>query len=228
LDAALDPARSISLTDPDHAHEPELATVPSVLARRDGADVYIHATSEVYTCGRVLAEEQELIDLALQPGARRLDPHLVSAMISDYNTGHPGRVLNAGQQSVITAFATSGLRVHTANAPAGSGKTTAMTVLTTAWNRSGGTVLGLAPTAAAAAVLADSIDTRCETVDKLLHVLDLHTPGSDTALTDHDGVPALPQWVLDIDADTLVIVDEHVKLGTRKRLRLLRFLTDRG
>src|SRR5690606_29525293 len=40
--------------------------------------------------------------------------------------------------------------------------------------------------------------------------------------------PSLPQWVLDIDTDTLVIVDEHVKLGNIKRVKLLRFLTDRG
>ncbi|MEV0766153.1 AAA family ATPase, partial [Nocardia sp. NPDC050435] len=39
--------------------------------------------------------------------------------------------------------------------------------------------------------------------------------------------PSLPQWVLQIDHTTLVIVDEHVKLGDRKRLRLLQFLAAR-
>src|SRR3546814_10847309 len=61
-----------------------------------------------------------------------------------------------------TTLFRSGLRVHTANAPAGTGKTTAMQVLTSAWHSSGGTVLGMAPTAAAAAVLGQSIGTRAE------------------------------------------------------------------
>ncbi|MGN2641020.1 MobF family relaxase [Nocardia takedensis] len=228
LEAALDPSRSLRMGDPDLAAEPELATIPEVSRRRDGTSVYVHASTEVYTSGRVLAEEQALIGLATQSGARQLDPALVAGAVDDYHSTHPDRQLNAGQQHVITAFATSGLRVHTANAPAGSGKTTAMTVLTTAWNRSGGTVLGLAPTAAAAAVLGESIAGRCETVDKLLHVLDLHAPRTGGPASTRETPPPLPQWMLEIDSDTLVIVDEHVRLGTRKRLRLLRFLTERG
>lgn len=37
----------------------------------------------------------------------------------------------------------------------------------------------------------------------------------------------LPEWLLQIDADTLVIVDEHVRLGDDKRLRLFEFLASR-
>nr|WP_255495458.1 AAA family ATPase [Nocardia sp. GTS18] len=120
------------------------------------------------------------------------------------------------------------MRVHTANAPAGTGKTTAMQVLTNAWHSSGGTVLGMAPTAAAAAVLGESIGTRAETVDKLLDVINRHTVGADSPTIVQDHPPSLPQWVLDIDNTTLVIVDEHVKLGNTKRLKLLQFLSRRG
>src|SRR5690606_38724424 len=130
--------------------------------------------------------------------------------------------------AVIEGFATSGMRVQTANAPAGAGKTTAMQVLTDAWGRAGGTVLGLAPTASAAAVLADAIGARVETVDKLLDVLSRHTPDPADPEADRLHPPPLPQWVLEIGPATLVIVDEHVKVGNRKRLRLLQFLTDRG
>ncbi|MFG2445368.1 AAA family ATPase [Nocardia fluminea] len=115
------------------------------------------------------------------------------------------------------------MRVHTANAPAGTGKTTAMQVLATAWESGGGTVLGMAPTAAAASVLGDSIGARAETVDKLLHVIDAHRPDNAS-----DNLPFLPQWVLDINTTTLVIVDEHVTLPTTKRLQLLRYLSGRG
>ncbi|WP_109529280.1 MobF family relaxase [Nocardia aurea] len=228
LAEALAPSRSIPRGDPDIAAEPELASIPAVLARGDGASVYTHAGSQIYTSTRVLAAEKALIELSVQSGARQLDRATVTAAVRDYNTANPDRPLNAGQAGVIEGFATSGLRVHTANAPAGSGKTTAMAVLTNAWNSSGGAVLGLAPTASAAAVLGESIGARCETVDKLLDVLTRHTPTANNPAWERDLPASLPQWVLDIDADTLVIVDEHVKLGTLKRLRLLRFLTDRG
>ena len=55
-------------------------------------------------------------------------------------------------------MATSGARVQLALAPAGTGKTTAMAALAAAWANSGGNVIGLAPTASAAEILAE--DTR--------------------------------------------------------------------
>ncbi|MGW4368052.1 MobF family relaxase [Nocardia takedensis] len=227
LAAALDPARSVPMGDPDVTAEPELAVVPDALRRRDQASAYTPAGAQIYTSTRILAAEDALIALSVEPGARVVTPAVVAAAIADYDAAHPDRILNAGQRSVIEGFAGSGMRVHTANAPAGTGKTTGMTVLTAAWNTSGGTVLGLAPTAKAAAVLGESIDARCETVDQLLTVIDLHTPGR-AEIREGEHPPPLPQWVLDIDADTLVIVDEHVKIGTLKRLKLLRFLADRG
>ncbi|WP_067859820.1 MobF family relaxase [Nocardia shimofusensis] len=228
LAAALDPARSIALDDPDITAEPELATVPEALQRRDHSSVYTPAGARIYTSTRILAAEDALIELSVQPGARRLAPEVVATAIRDHNAAHPDRALNAGQRSVIEGFAASGLRVHTANAPAGTGKTTGMSVLTAAWRNSRGAVLGLAPTAAAAAVLGESIQARCETVDKLLTVIDLHRPNPTNPVSEQDHPPPLPQWVLDIDFTTLVIVDEHVKIGTVKRLKLLRFLADRG
>ena len=55
-------------------------------------------------------------------------------------------------------MATSGRAVQLALAPAGTGKTTAMQVLTRAWQDSGGTVIGLAPSAVAAQELGASIN----------------------------------------------------------------------
>ncbi|MGW4369234.1 AAA family ATPase [Nocardia takedensis] len=84
--------------------------------------------------------------------------------------------MNPGQVAVIESFAAAGMAEHTANAAAGTGKTTAMADLTTAWKSAGGTVIGMAPTAAAAN-LGEAIGARAETIDKLLHVLDSHYPG---------------------------------------------------
>ncbi|TLG00310.1 hypothetical protein FEK35_23995 [Nocardia cyriacigeorgica] len=225
---ALSPQLSIALGDQDTTAEPVLATVPAPLARRSGAPVHIRAGDQIYTSTTALAVEAALIELAVQPGGRSIAPDLVTGAVQDHNQAFPDRPLNAGQASVISAFATSGMRVHTANAPAGSGKTTAMKVLTNAWHASGGTVLGLAPTAAAAAVLGESIGARVETVDKVLDVIARHTLHPANPAIARELPPGLPQWVLDIDTETLVIVDEHVKLGNHKRLKLLRFLAARG
>ncbi|MEV0551207.1 AAA family ATPase [Nocardia salmonicida] len=225
---ALSPPFTVARGDPDLTEQPVLRAVPAWLRRSDTTGVHVRANSQVYTTESTLDVEAALIELSVEPGARVLDAELVAKAVSYYNTANPDRPLNAGQIGVVSSFATSGLRVHTANAPAGTGKTTAMQVLTTAWHSGGGTVLGMAPTAAAAAVLGESIGTRAETVDKLLDVINRHTPSPNSPTINGDHPPSLPQWVLDIDDRTLVIVDEHVKLGNTKRLQLLRFLSARG
>ena len=58
---------------------------------------------------------------------------------------------------------TSGARLQLAIAPAGAGKTTAMRALTRAWTDDGGQVIGLAPSAAAAAVLGEQTGIRTDT-----------------------------------------------------------------
>ncbi len=225
---ALSPPSAVARGDPDLTEQPVLRAVPTWLRRSDTTTVHVRANSQIYTTESTLDVEAALIELSVEPGARVLDAELVAKSVFDYNTTNPDRPLNAGQIGVVSSFATSGLRVHTANAPAGTGKTTTMQVLTTAWQSGGGTVLGMAPTAAAAAVLGESIGTRAETVDKLLDVIDRHTPNPNSPAAAGGHPPSLPQWVLDIDDRTLVIVDEHVKLGNTKRLQLLRFLAARG
>ncbi|WP_280222057.1 MobF family relaxase [Nocardia neocaledoniensis] len=224
---AIAPPSAVARGDPDLTEQPVLRAVPTWLRRRDGTAVHVRANSQIYTTESTLDVEAALIELSVEPGARTLAPNLVTGAITEY-TAHQDRPLNAGQVEVITSFATSEMLVHTANAPAGTGKTTAMQVLTHAWQSSAGTVLGMAPTAAAAAVLGEAIGTRAETVDKLLDVINRHSHRPDSPAVVRDQPPSLPQWVLDIDDTTLVIVDEHVKLGNTKRLQLLQFLTHRG
>lgn len=220
---ALAPTSALARGDPDVAEQPDLRAVPAWLRRDDGTPTHTRVNSQIYTTAATLAAEAELIALAVEPGGRILDPGYVAVAVDDYNTAHLDQPLNLGQVRVIESFAAAGMGVHTANAPAGTGKTTAMAVLTTAWRSAGGTVLGLAPTANAAAELGHAISTRAETVDKLLHVLDAHHPAALTG----EYPPHLPQWVLDIDDTTLVIIDEHITVPTSKRLHLLRYLTSR-
>ncbi|MBF4996706.1 relaxase domain-containing protein [Nocardia sp. BSTN01] len=225
---ALSPARSLARGDPDVTAEAVLQHPPTGFQRRDGTSVYTVPGSQTYTSARRLGTEQRLVDLSVQPGARTLPAAVVASAIDSYNTdpANLGKPVNPGQVAVVTVFACSPLRIAVANAPAGTGKTTAMRVLVNAWHASGGTVLGLAPTAAAAAVLAETTGIRVETVDRLLHILDQHIATAHT-ITDSPSPPQLPEWLLEIDARTLVVVDEHVKLGDDKRLRLFEFLTHR-
>ncbi len=72
----------------------------------------------------------------------------------------PTDMLDPSQAALVTALATSGARVQVALAPAGTGKTTAMRVLGDLWRDSGGTVLGLAPSAAAARELGRALSSR--------------------------------------------------------------------
>ena len=78
-----------------------------------------------------------------------------------------GTTLNPGQAALVTQMATSGARLQLAIAPAGAGKTTAMRALTAAWVEDGGTVIGLAPSAAAAAVLREQTGATTDTLAKL-------------------------------------------------------------
>ncbi|WP_433206716.1 MobF family relaxase [Nocardia sp. CA-107356] len=230
-DAALAPSRSLARGDPDIRAEPGLRSAPTIFRRADGTSVYNAADSQLYTSPKVLDIEARLIEMARETGARTVPIAVVKAAADAYNRDPDNRdkQLNEGQIATIASFATSGARIQICNAPAGTGKTSTMKVLVRAWIATGGTVLGLAPTARSVRVLGDDIETRVATVDKLLDVLAKHTPTRQRLLQDTGTLPpSLPQWVLDIDADTLVVVDEHIQISDADRLRMLIFLRSRG
>jgi ATP-dependent exoDNAse (exonuclease V) alpha subunit len=92
-------------------------------------------------------------------------------------------------------MATSGARLQLAIAPAGAGKTTALQALTRAWREAGGQVIGLAPSAAAAAQLRDHTGAAADTLAKL--TWSLHYQDSEPA-----------DWICNIGPSTLVLIDE--------------------
>jgi len=166
-------------------------TEPAALQRVDGESVYTVAGAELFTSSRILAAEQRLVDAAGRCDGRVVDPATVDLALLE--TAANGVELNAGQVALVRAMACSGARVQVAIAPAGSGKTTAMRALARAWSDAGGTVLGLAPSAAAAAALGDQIDTHTDTLAKL------------TWSIEHSD---LPDWAAQIGPTTLVVIDE--------------------
>jgi len=201
--AALGPGVSVALSAPGLV----TATEPAALQRSDGASVYTTARTQLYTSRAVIDAEARLLAAAGRTDGRVTSSRAVDMALLESTAN--GVELNPGQLTLVRELATSGARVQVALAPAGTGKTTAMSALARAWAEDGGHVIGLAPTAAAAAVLAEDLHAPTDTVDKLVHVL--HELGDPARA---DTPVRVPQWVADIGPETLVIVDEAAMSGT--------------
>jgi conjugative relaxase-like TrwC/TraI family protein len=198
--------RSISLTRPDDG-----ISEPAVLRRSDGSSVYTVAGSDLYTSIRILAAEQRLVATAARTDGRVADAATVKLALLE--SAANGNALDAGQAALVRAMCTSGARLQLAIAPAGAGKTTAMRTLARAWSDSGGQVIGLAPSAAAAAQLRDATGAPAETLAKLtwsIHHADL------------------PDWAERIGRSTLVIIDEAGMADTLSLDTAVQFIIGRG
>ena len=196
IDAALG-AHSIALTSLADTEMNE----PDVLRRRDGASVYTRHDTTVYTSAEILAAERRILHAARQFGGHVVDDDSLGLALLEAHAQH-GVELNDGQQTLLREMATSGARMQFAIAPAGTGKTTSMGPLTAAWVNSGGNVIGLAPSASAAEVLAADLGAPTDTIDKLMHLAGLGG-GPPPAADD----PARA-WFDSIGPQTLIIVDE--------------------
>jgi conjugative relaxase-like TrwC/TraI family protein len=184
---------------------------PPELRRQDGSSMYEIAGSAVYTSQDILAAEQRLVHTAgLTEGHRASGDAVALALLEQAANGS---TLNPGQTALVTGMATSGNRLQLAIAPAGTGKTTAMRALTGAWVEDGGTVLGLAPSAAAAAVLREQTGATTDTLAKLTWSLE------------HGD---LPDWAQAVGPRTLVVIDEAGMADTLSLDTVVQFVTARG
>ncbi|MDO5670110.1 MAG: MobF family relaxase [Corynebacterium sp.] len=184
---------------------------PAALRRADGTSQYTVAGSTLFTSSPVLAAEEYLVAAAGRTGGWAVTEAHVGVALAE--SAANGVTLNDGQAALVTAMATSGARVQAAIAPAGSGKTTAMRALTQAWTDGGGTVIGLAPSAAAAEQLRDQTGAPTDTLAKLCWHLDQGTAH-----------PSLPR----IDEGTLVLVDEAGMADTLSLHQVVRHVLDAG
>ena len=159
VDEVLD-RRSVALVAPRDGIED-----PEVLRRTDGSSVYTVAGADLYTSQRILHAEQRLVATAGRRDGAMVDESAVDLALLEMAANTTA--LDAGQASLVRQMCTSGVRLQLAIAPAGAGKTTAMRALSLAWTQDGGQVLGLAPSAAAAAVLGEQTGIRADTLAKL-------------------------------------------------------------
>src|SRR5215204_3702091 len=184
---------------------------PQALRRVDGSSVYTVAGADLYTSTRILDAEARLLTAAGRHGGASVDPTAVDLALLEMAAN--GAALDAGQAALVRQMCSSGAGLQLAIAPAGAGKTTAMRALTLAWTQDGGQVLGLAPSAAAAAVLGEQTGIRTDTLAKLTWSL----PHGH-----------LPDWAASVGPSTLVIIDEAGMADTLSLDVAVQFAIDRG
>lgn len=197
--AALAEPLSVQYIDVDDAEMGE----PRELRRSDGASVYTRHGSATYTCADLIAAERRIIAAAHQLGGRSVGDTDIELAFAD--SAARGKPLNTGQVALVREMSCSGRRLVLALAPAGTGKTTAMAALSHAWRSSGGNIIGLAPTAAAAIELGEDLSAPTDTIAKYVW----STNSASAACR-----PAPPAWFSKVGPDTLVILDEAGKAGT--------------
>ena len=159
VDAAQE--QSIALTPP------ELASSPAAFRRRDGTSVFRPRHSVKYSSSNVLDAEERLLAWGDTLGAPTVARALVDRVVRHES-------MSDEQVAALESIAASRRQLDLLVGPAGAGKTTAMRALRHAWlaEHGEGSVVGLAPSAAAAQALADDLGVACDNTAKWLHEFD--------------------------------------------------------
>lgn len=145
---------------------PELASSPIAFQRDDGTSVFRPKHSVVFTSTELLEAESRLLERAADETGPRV---AATTLRSAARTKLPGGgVLADDQLAALVSIVGSGRVIDVLVGPAGAGKTTAMSVLRHAWEEAhgAGSVVGLAPSAAAATVLATDLGITTENMAK--------------------------------------------------------------
>ncbi|UOR03331.1 relaxase domain-containing protein [Leucobacter allii] len=151
---------------------PELASSPAAFRRPDGTSVFRPKHSALFSSEVLLAAEDRLLERARTTTAPSVPLTTVERITKRLDS--KGRVLGDDQAAALTKIALSGRMVDVLVGPAGAGKTTAMSALRRAWEHEHGrgSVVGLAPSAVAAQVLADDLGIQTENTAKWLDTHD--------------------------------------------------------
>jgi conjugative relaxase-like TrwC/TraI family protein len=161
-------ASCVSLQAPDPLH------VPASYTRPDGTSQFTRTGEDRYTHRQVLDAEARLLDAAtLDTAAPTAPAWMAKAVTSGSVHRTDGRTVTLAedQADAVQHITTSPTRVDVLVGPAGTGKTTTLAALRTVWEQAHGrgTVVGLAPSAAAATELGQALGIGCENTAKWLH-----------------------------------------------------------
>lgn len=194
---------------PLHAQSQRLT--PREFMRADGTTQYQKINHELFTSERVLAAESAILDAATQQviPASSLDVFEMEAEKRRAELALQGYALPEGQERMAREFATSDKLLVVGIGAAGAGKTSSTRLAVNAIEASGGRVVGMAPTAAAAAVMREEMGIEADTVDKIL---------SDWK----NGAP------VSLRAGDVLLVDEAGMVSTPKVQQILQLAQERG
>ncbi|WP_167131877.1 MobF family relaxase [Paramicrobacterium chengjingii] len=187
---------------------PELTTSPLEFRRPDGSTRFRPRHSTLFSSETLLAAEDRLLARAETVTGPTVPLETVEQILRKPDAR--SRMLGEDQAAALAAIAVSGRVVDVLVGPAGAGKTTAMNALRRAWAKEHGTqsVVGLAPSAVAAQVLADDLGIATENTAKWWQNYLMH--GTT------------------FEAGQLVIIDEASLAGTASLDRITREVEKAG
>ncbi|KQR64056.1 hypothetical protein ASF98_11115 [Arthrobacter sp. Leaf337] len=133
------------------------------LRLKNGASRYGKVHSTLYTSSGVLHSEDRLLTAA----QRSVIPAATQESF-DFAAGAQEKTFDAGQLSMAREFACSDKLLVVGVGPAGAGKTTALKLAADTVRHASGNVIGLAPTAAAAAVMGKELGANATTIDSFV------------------------------------------------------------
>jgi len=149
---------------------PEVHHTPGRFRRADGTSRMRPSDYHLYTTAALLEAEARLLDAGRNTDAPAVTTATV-AMVAEADL--PGRdyPMSTDQAFAVEKIATSRRRLDVLVGAAGTGKSTTMAGLRAAWEaeHGSGSVVGLAPSASAAEVLADELGIDTENTAKWLH-----------------------------------------------------------
>ena len=193
-------------------HIKDTRLTPREYLRKDGTSQYQRIDSELFTSERVLAAENKILDAASRAviPASTADVFELAAQKKRAELAAQGHTLPAGQEAMARAFATSDKLLVVGIGAAGAGKTSSTRLAVDAIEASGNRVIGMAPTAAAAAVMHTEMRITADTVDKIL--------------TDWQSGKAS----VDVRPGDVLLVDEAGMIATPKMEKILTLAQERG
>ncbi|RUP70503.1 hypothetical protein D8M41_11340, partial [Rothia sp. HSID18069] len=193
-------------------HIKDTRLTPREYLRKDGTSQYQRIDSELFTSERVLAAENKILDAASRAviPASTVDVFELAAQKKRAELAAQGHTLPAGQEAMAREFATSDRFLVVGIGAAGAGKTSSTRLAVDAIEASGNRVIGMAPTAAAAAVMRSEMRINADTVDKIL--------------TDWQSGKAS----VDVRPGDVLLVDEAGMIATPKMEKILTLAQERG
>jgi conjugative relaxase-like TrwC/TraI family protein len=148
---------------------PETHHTPARFRRADGSSRFRGKGTAIFTTRALLDAESRLLDAGRVTTGPAVQRAIVAA-VAEANLPGKEYPLSTDQAVAVEQVATSGRVLDVLVGPAGTGKTSSMAGLRAMWERQHGTgsVIGLAPSAAAAEVLADELGIATENTAKWL------------------------------------------------------------